>query len=204
MSDTEKCYAQIEKEALASTWACEKFSDYLLCLHFLIESDHKPLIPLLGSKCLESLPPRVLRFRLRLARFNYDITHVPGKLLYTADTLSRSPLPISKEVSPPPFKSPEEVEAFIEGIVLTLPASESRLAAYWSAQQSDPVCQQVRQYCLTGWPECSMCSNIPFKILFEHSCSNRISFVSEIHVLMYYKNESANNHRGKKGVCASA
>ena len=153
MSDTEKRYAQIEKEALASTWACEKFSDYLLGLHFLIESDHKPLIPLLGSKCLESLPPRVLRFRLRLARFNYDITHVPGKLLYTADTLSRAPLPLSKEVSPPPFKSPEEVEAFIEGIISTLPASEFRLEAYRIAQQSDPVCQQVRQYCLTGWPE---------------------------------------------------
>ena len=29
MSDTEMRYAQIEKEALAITWACEKFSNYL-------------------------------------------------------------------------------------------------------------------------------------------------------------------------------
>ena len=153
MSDTEKRYAQIEKEALASTWACEKFADYLLGLHFLIESDHKPLIPLLGNKCLESLPPRVLRFRLRLARFDYSITHVPGKLLYTADTLSRAPLQTSEPTSLSPSNSQEEVEAFIEGIVSTLPASESRLEVYRTAQQTDPICKQVRQYCLTGWPE---------------------------------------------------
>ena len=78
MSDTEQRYAQIEKEALAVTWACEKFSSYVLGMHFTIETDHKPLIPLLGSKSLDSLPPRVLRFRLRLSRFDYDIVHIQG------------------------------------------------------------------------------------------------------------------------------
>ena len=29
---------------------------------------------------------------LRLDRFSYDIRHMPGKELYTADTLSRAPL----------------------------------------------------------------------------------------------------------------
>ena len=44
MSSTERNYAQIEKEALATTWACEKFHDYILGTKFQIESDHKPLI----------------------------------------------------------------------------------------------------------------------------------------------------------------
>ena len=92
MTDTEKRYAQIEKEALASTWACEKFSDYILGKSIIIETDHKPLVPLLGTKQLDSLPPRVLRFRLRLDRFTYTIIYVPGKDLHTADTLSRAPL----------------------------------------------------------------------------------------------------------------
>ena len=37
MSETEQRYAQIEKEALAVTWACEKFSEYLIGLTFKIE-----------------------------------------------------------------------------------------------------------------------------------------------------------------------
>lgn len=36
LSETERRYAQIE-EALACTWACEKFSTYILRMKFLIE-----------------------------------------------------------------------------------------------------------------------------------------------------------------------
>ena len=68
MSETECRYAQIEKEALAATWACEKFSDFVLGKHIALETDHKPLIPLLGIKDLDQLPPRILRFRLCLDR----------------------------------------------------------------------------------------------------------------------------------------
>jgi len=74
MTETEQRCAQIEKEALA-TWACEKFSTYILGM---IETDHKPLVPLLGTKQLDNFPPRVLWFRLCLARFDYNINHVPG------------------------------------------------------------------------------------------------------------------------------
>ena len=60
MSDTEKHYAQIEKEALAVTWSCDKFSNYILGRHFDIETKHKPLVPLLSTKNLDNLPPRLL------------------------------------------------------------------------------------------------------------------------------------------------
>ena len=62
VSTTEERYAQIEKEALAITWACDKFSMYILGKNFEIETDHKPLVPLLTSKPLDNLPPRILRF----------------------------------------------------------------------------------------------------------------------------------------------
>ena len=59
MSPTEQRYAQIEKEALGITWASERFADYLIGLEFHIETDHKPLVPLLSSRNLEDLPARV-------------------------------------------------------------------------------------------------------------------------------------------------
>ena len=68
LSPTEGGYAQIEKESLASTWACERFSDYLIEKTFHIETDHKPLVSLLGNKNLEELTPRLQRFRMRLMR----------------------------------------------------------------------------------------------------------------------------------------
>ena len=57
LTETESRYAQIEKEALASTWAYERFSDYILGKYIEIVSDHKPLVPLLNSKNLDTLPP---------------------------------------------------------------------------------------------------------------------------------------------------
>ena len=138
LSETERRYAQIEKEALAVTWACERFSTYLLGGRFLIETDHKPLVPLLGTKQLDNLPPRILRFRLRLTRFNYSIEHVPGKLLYTADTLSRAPLreEIDKSIQ-------NGTESLMEIAITNLPASEQRLQQYKNAQMVDPICQTI-------------------------------------------------------------
>ena len=75
LTSTEVKYAQIEKESLAITYACERFSDYLIGKPFHIFTDHKPLVSLLGSKPLDSLPPRVQRFRMRLMRFTYTISH---------------------------------------------------------------------------------------------------------------------------------
>ena len=63
LTPTEQRYVQIEKEALAFTWACQRFYDFLLGLEFHIHTDHKPLVPLFGSKNLEELPVRVQRFR---------------------------------------------------------------------------------------------------------------------------------------------
>ena len=95
MTETERRYSQIEEEALALAWTCEKFEDYITGKKIQLETDPKPLVPLLGTTHLDCLPPRILRFRLRLMRFNYTICHVPGKELCTADALSSAPVSTS-------------------------------------------------------------------------------------------------------------
>lgn len=69
LTQTEQRYAQVEKEALAMTWACEKFRNFLIGTPFQLETDHKPLLSLLGSQTLDALPPRIQRFRMRLMRY---------------------------------------------------------------------------------------------------------------------------------------
>ena len=92
MSPTEQCYAQIEKKLLGITWASEHSAGYLTGLKFHIKRDHMSLVPALSTKNLNKLPARVQHLRMRMIQFSYSISCVPGKNLYTADTLSRAPL----------------------------------------------------------------------------------------------------------------
>ena len=149
MTETERRYSQIEKEALALIWASEKFADYVIGKDIELETDHKPLVPLLGKTNLDCLPPRVLRFRIRLMRFSYTIRHVAGKHLYTADTLSRAPIvaPDSTHV-----EEDRRTEFFVAEIVSLLPANADCLHKYRSAQQNDPTCSELIALCKSGWP----------------------------------------------------
>ena len=150
LTSTEVKYAQIEKESLAITYACERFSDYLIGKPFHIFTDHKPLVSLLGSKLLDSLPPRVQRFRTRLMRFTYTISHVPGKNLTVADTLSRAPVtsPTSEEMQ---FST--SVEAYVNLVLQGMPATEKRLEQIQQAQKQDTVWCKLIKYCQEGWPQ---------------------------------------------------
>ena len=148
MSDTEQCYSQIEKEALGLVWACEKFSDYIIGRPIHLETDHKPLVPLLSKTYLDRLPPRIVRFRLCLMRFNYTISHVPGKMLYTADTLSHAPVDAAGKTALIHAKT----EIFVQAVISQLPASTNRLDEFRKAQHDDSTCSQLFRFCKEGWP----------------------------------------------------
>lgn len=138
LTNTDVRYAQIEKESLAATWACERFSDYLIGKQFCLETDHKPLVTLLGTKNLDELSARVQRFRMRLMRFTYSITYIPGKNLTVADTLSRAPVLMS---SASDDEVRAEVETFVRAVMQSLPATEQRLEEIRQAQDEDEICQ---------------------------------------------------------------
>ena len=114
--------------------------------NFLIETDHKSLVALLGSK---PLPPRVLRFRWRLTRFSYDVVHVPGELLYIVDALSRAHLQSATNNA----VLQEEAECILEVSIESLPMSRETLQLYKQSQSKDPICSSVINYSRSGWPK---------------------------------------------------
>ena len=173
-SPTEQRYVQIEKEALALTWACERLQDYLLGLHFCLETDHKPLVPLFSSKILDELPLRIQRFRMRMMRFSFSTGHVPGKQLSTADALSRAPMTAANS-SVDLFR--DEVEAYIQTAVQNLPATEKRLEEIRVHQERDDVCQKVKSFCTKGWPRKS---ELPERVKPFYSVSGELSILDEI------------------------
>ena len=147
LTPTERRYAQIEKEALASTWACERFSDYILGKDITLETDHKPLVSLFDRKDIDQLPARIQRMRMRLMRFAFTTVHVPGKNLNSADTLSRAP---RKECT---NDFEKEIDSYVNHVVSNIPINNAKMEHIKLHQQEDEVCQQIMKYVQDGWPE---------------------------------------------------
>ena len=152
MTPTEQRYAQVEKEALAITWSCERFLQYLLGLPFEIETDHKPLVSLLGYKPIDELPLRIQRFRMRMMKYTYTIFNVPGKNLVMADVLSRAP---AQQQTADDDEWNSEVDAYVLAIFNSLPATDKRIQQIQASQEKDPTCILLKKYCLEGWPSSS-------------------------------------------------
>lgn len=168
LTNAEKNYATIEKEALAVTWACERLTDYVLGRNFTVETDHKPLVPLLSSTELCKMPPRIQRFRLRLMRYNVKLTHVAGKDQTTADALSRAP---AMPPSDADVNFLREVTTYAQQAIENLPATSHRLQEICDTQKGDPEISQVRTYCKNGWP-----AYMPHNTLMKQYWINRQHF----------------------------
>ena len=136
LTETERRYAQIEKEGLAVTWAAEKFQTYLLGSDFRIETNHKPFGAAFGYESLCDLSPRIQRFCMRLLRFSYKICHIPGKNLIVADALSRQPTSAPDKVDEV-FQ--DEIECHKSAFSKTLPSSEKKLQEIKTLQDEDTL-----------------------------------------------------------------
>ena len=144
-------YVHVETEALALTWACERFSDYIVGKSTVAETDHKPLAPLLTTRTLDEVPPRVQQLRMHLMHFHFkEVNHVPGKEMYIADALSSMQSENTNRMVTVPE---EEKNIYVDSVLDSLPVSDMKLMEIKEAQDEDPVCQQIKNYCLEGWPD---------------------------------------------------
>ena len=73
LTQAERNYAQIEKEALAIVFACERYDQYLHGREEItVQSDHKPLIPIF-RKPIHKAPKRLQRMLLHLQKYNLAV-----------------------------------------------------------------------------------------------------------------------------------
>jgi hypothetical protein len=88
LNDAELNYSTVEKELLAIVWACKQFRPYLIGRRFQVLTDHKGLTWIFRVKDPSS---RLIRWRLLLEEYDFEVVYKPGKQNVNADSLSRYP-----------------------------------------------------------------------------------------------------------------
>ena len=93
LNTAEVRYDTYEKEALAIVYSVLHFRPYLYGRKFTLVTDHKPL---LWFRTCKDGNARVLRWRLKLAEYEYEVVYKAGKANVNADPLSRNPVEITE------------------------------------------------------------------------------------------------------------
>lgn len=148
LTETQKGWAQIEKECFAVLFGCEHFYQYIFGKTVEVETDHKPLIPIF-KKSLNNCPLRLQRMLIRLQQFDIKLKHKPGSKLYIADTLSRS---CTSEIKIN-YLEINEIEAHVDILLKDLNISETQLKNFEKETLADQQLKTLNEYLLKGWPE---------------------------------------------------
>ena len=147
LSDTERRYAQTEKEALALVYAVEKFHIYLYGITFELITDHRPLEVLFGPN---SRPcARIERWVLRMQSYSYVVIYQPGKS-NIADPLSR--MCVQNIVSSESFD--EATEIYVQFIASSARPIAIPMRKLEEESERDEELNEVKKAIETGiWPE---------------------------------------------------
>ena len=147
LTDSERNYSQVEKEALSLIFGVKRFHTYLYGRKFTLVTDHKPLTTILSpKKGISSLAAaRLQRWAWILSAYSYDIEFRGTGEHANADGLSH--LPVAGGPPDDPYSDPK---IFSISQMESLPVTIGQLRA---ATRSDRILSKVYQYTRNGWPE---------------------------------------------------
>ena len=149
LSNTEKQYAQIEKECLAIVTCMNKWHQYLYGKqHSTVHTDHQPLESIF-KKPISKAPRRLQRMMLKLLDYQFKVTYKKGKELHVADTLSRAALEDSFESQQSDVFRMELVEMDLKPSNVTA----ETLKRIRTETSKDTVLSILNSATMTGWPD---------------------------------------------------
>ena len=144
LTDRERGWAQVKKEALSIVYGIKKFHQFVYGRKFTLETDAQALVSVFSPK--KDVPPiaaaRIKRWALLLAAYDYDIVYRQSSSHSNADGLSRLP-----QVGKP--AADEE-----EGAVFQFFSSERapiKAQQVASATRQDPLLAKVYTKVAEGW-----------------------------------------------------
>lgn len=161
LSDTERKYAQIEKEMLGVLYGLEKFHHYTYGRSTQVITDHKPLVNI-TLKPLSRSPRRLQGMLLRCQDYDYTLSYRPGKDIPVADTLSRAPT-----------SSESREESVRVSNVTFSPIKPDRLNNIRTETMKDETLVKLGEVILRGWPDEK--SSIPTSVLPYFSYKDELS-----------------------------
>jgi len=85
-NSAQRNYNTLERELAAIRWSIKTFRAFLLGVHFVVHTDHQPLVYLHNMQIVNARLARTLE---DLAEFDFVIKYTPGKTNTAADALSR-------------------------------------------------------------------------------------------------------------------
>lgn len=174
LSESEKDYAQIEKELLAIVYAFQKFHNFAYGHSEIeVQSDHAPLLSILNKHIHQIVNNRLRRLRLKLLPYSFTIKFISGKKLYVADLLSRQCAPTATK----------EDESMLDVVhtVNEVKINPKTVDQYIKSTKEDEALSNVLYFYKNGWPN-NYTSNI-HELNHYFSIRNDITVQSD---LVYY------------------
>lgn len=138
LTETEKQWAQIEKEMNAILYACTKFHNYIYGRRITVHTDHKPIVSIMNKEYNKIKNNRLKRIKTKLSIYDLEVKYLD----YIKDDISINDVVHSI--------NSEKIQF-----------SDEKLLQFQKETTNDPCLNKVKLYYNNNWP--SDKTKLPFK-----------------------------------------